>query len=329
MHILHAARPLSWQRRPLTEAGIGWLALSTSMLAGATYNSFAKALSPALSPLSLVFVSELLVLLFVLVSFGAVPIARSCGNLSRSDVAWLFVIGTLNGLIGPGLWFTGLSMTTAVNAGFFGKIEMVFLLVCAGVFLKETITRTHVLAMCAILAGMTVISLKGFTEGLLRVQQGDLVIVAAALSFAMGSVLCRKFATHLKPHILLGARSVTAICAFLAASPFIHHGLSGEIRSFPIALVPALIGFAFISRFINSVSFYEALERLPVSTITLTGAIDVILGTVVAWAMLGEPIRWYHFLGGAFLVMGTLLLELIGTHPSKEALEHHVRQRHR
>lgn len=317
------------RQRAMTDAGIGWLALSTSILAGATYNSFAKVLSPSLSPLSLVFVSELLVLLFVLVSFGFVPIMRSCRTLSRKDVAWLFIIGSINGLIGPALWFTGLSMTSAVNAGFFGKIEMVFLLVCAGVFLKERITRAHVTAMCTILAGMTIISLKGFTEGLQQIQAGDLVIVAAALSFAMGSVLCRKFAMHLKPHLLLGARSLTAIIAFIALSPFVHHGLPTEIGVFPIALIPALIGFGFISRFVNSVAFYEALERLPVSTITLTGAVDIILGTIVAWAMLDEPILWYHFLGGAFLVTGTLLLELLGTHPTKKALEHHVRQRHR
>ena len=312
----------------MTDAGIGWLALSTSILAGATYNSFAKVLSPALSPLSLVLVSELLVLLFVLVTFGAVPILRNCRNLSRRDMAWLFIIGALNGLVGPGLWFTGLSMTSAVNAGFFGKIEVVFLLVCAAVFLKEKVTRAHVMAMCAILAGMTAISFKGFTEGLQTIQAGDLLIVAAGFAFATGSVLCRKFASHLKPHMLLGARSLTAIVAFVAIAPFVPNGLSAELRLFPFALIPALVGFGFISRFINSVAFYEALERLPISTISLSVAIDVVLGTVVAWAMLGEPIAWYHFLGGAFIVLGVVLLELLGTHPTEKALEHHVRQRH-
>ena len=312
----------------MTDAGIGWLALSTSILAGATYNSFAKALSPALFPLSLVFLSELLVLTFVLLTFGAVPILRSCRKLSRSDVAWLFAIGSLNGLVGPALWFTGLSMTSAVNAGFFGKVEMAFLLVCAAFFLKEKVTRAHVLAMCAILAGMAVISLKGFTQGLQPIQPGDALIVAAALSFATGSVLCRKFASHLKPHLLLGARSLTAIVAFIAVIPFVEHGIADEIRLFPVALLPALLGFGFISRFVNSVAFYEALERLPISTISLSGAIDVILGTVVAWAMLGEPIGWYHFLGGGFIVLGVVLIELLGTHPTEQALEHHVRQRH-
>lgn len=311
----------------MTDAGVGYLALSTSILAGATYNSFAKALSPALTPLSLVFVSELLVLLFVLVTFGALPILRTCASLKGKDLAWLVVAGLLNGLVAPALWFTGLSLTTAVNAGFFSKIEMVFLMGCAALFLGERITRTHVVAMATMLAGMSVISLRGFTDGL-HVQAGDLIVVCAALTFATGSVLCRKYLRHVRPHILLGARSGTAIAGFLLLTPFIPRSLAGEVAALPAALVPALVGFGFISRFVNSVAFYEALKRLPISTISLSLAIDVILGTAVAWAMLGEALHWYHFLGGGFILLGILLLELLGTHPTEEALEHHVRQRH-
>lgn len=313
----------------MTEAGVGWLALSTAILAGATYNSFAKILSPVFSPLSLVFVSELLVFAFVLLTFGAVPTLKACLKLSRRDVAWLFILGCINGIVGPGLWFAGLSMTTAVNAGLFGKIEMVFLIGLAAFVLRERVTRAHVLAMCAILAGMISISLKGFAEGPQGVQVGDALVVCAALSFAMGSVLCRKNAKHLPPHILLGARSLTAIAGFVVLSQFVSHSLGDELRALPLAVVPALIGFGFISRFVNSVAFYEALERLPVTTISLSAAIDIVLGTAVAWAMLGEPLHWYHGLGGAFIVAGTLILELLGTHPTEEALEHHVRQRHR
>ncbi len=311
----------------MTDAGVGYLALSTSILAGATYNSFAKTLSPAISPLSLVFVSEFLVLLFVLVTFGAVPMLRACATLRRKDVLWLFIAGTINGLVGPALWFTGLSLTTAVNAGFFSKVEMVFLLACASLFLGERITRAHVVAMATILAGMSIISLRGFTDGL-HVQLGDAIIVCAALSFATGSVICRKYLQHVKPRLILGARSSTAIFGFALITPFLPHSLSGEIAVLPFALVPALIGFGFISRFINSVAFYEALKRLPISTISLSSAVDVILGTTVAWAMLGETLYWYHLLGGGFILLGMLLLELLGTHPTEEALEHHVRTRH-
>lgn len=313
----------------MTEAGIGWIALSTSILSAATFNSFAKALSPALSPLSLVFVSEVLVLAFVLLTFGAVPIMKTCAKLSRRDAMWLFILGCINGLIGPGLWFSGIALTSAVNASFFGKSEVVFLMAGAALILRERITKAHVLAMCTILAGMTVISLKGFTEGLQQINTGDMLIMGAAVAFATGSVLCRKNVRHLPPHILLGARSTTAVCGFFLISPFVPHTLTAELIALPAILIPALLGFGFISRFINSVAFYEALERLPVSTISLAASIDIVLGTLVAYAMLGEPLHWYHGLGGGFIILGTLLLELVGTHKKEQDLEHHMRQRHR
>lgn len=320
--------PWEWRRRAMTEAGVGWLALSTCVLAGATFNPFAKALSPALSPLSLVFLSEVLVLLFVLMSYGAVPILHTLLRLERRDVLTLAAMGLVSGLAGPLLWFTGLSMTTAVNAVFFGRSEMVFLLVGGALFLDERVTRAHVLAMCTIAAGIAVISLQGFTTGL-HVQAGDLVIIAAALVFATGSILCRRRLRHVQPHIILGSRSMTALAGFLVFSLFVPHSMPVELAALPATLVPALVGFGFISRFINSVSFYEALKRLPISTISFATAIDVILSAIVAWAMLGEAIRWFHFLGGAFILLGILLLEFLGMRASEKTLEHHVRQRHR
>ncbi len=316
------------RRTTMPDAGIGWIALATSLLAASTYSTFAKILSPGLSPLSLVFVSECIVLTSVLLSFGAMPMARMFLRLKAREVRWLVVIGLLGGILGPALWFAGLSMTTVVNAGFFGKSQMIFTLVGASLLLGERVGRIHAVAMCTIFAGITIISLKGFTAGL-TVQAGDMVIIAGAISFALGDLLLRKFAPDVHPQVTIASRSIIALLTFFALSPFIHHTFVEETLALPAALIPALIGFGFISRFINGFMFYEALERLPVSTISLVSSVDVILSTTVAYAMLGEPVLWYHFLGGGFVILGTVLLEVLGTHRTEKDLELHVRARHR
>lgn len=311
----------------MTDAGIGWLALSTSILAGSTFNAFAKTLSGALTPLSLVFISEILVLTFVVLSFGLLPILRSFSRLGGSSALKLLAMGCCSGVLAPGLWFTGLSMTSAVNANFFGKAEMLFVLLIAAFFLHEKITRSHLLAAASVAAGLVIIALRGFTESVTP-QIGDLLIILATVCFASGNAIYRKWLHHVPAHIALCTRSSTAVAAFLLISPFLPHSIAEEAAVFPLALLPALVGFGFISRFINSVAFYEAIERLPMSSISLVGSLDVILSTTVAYAMLGEPVGWYHFLGGAFVILGTLLLELLHEAPSDHAAEQR-QQRHR
>ena len=62
-------------------------------------------------------------------------------------MAPLIALGLLNGLIAPLLLFHGLSMTTAVNAELFARMEMVALLILAITILREEhLTRVHVIA---------------------------------------------------------------------------------------------------------------------------------------------------------------------------------------
>lgn len=324
---LRTLRPWPWHRHTLTDAGIGYLALSTSILSGSTFSAFGKTLSSALTPLSLVFISEVLVLLFLLLSFGLLPVFQSFVRLPRPHLVKLLMMGCLSGIAGPTLWFTGLSLTTAVNANFFGKSELVFVLLIAGIFLGERITRSHMLATSIVFVGLCLIALRGLSDVLIP-QAGDLLIVLGALSYASSNSIYRKYLHDVPAHIALCSRSLTAVVAFFIITPFLPYSLYTEAASFPITLLPALVGFGFISRYINSVAFYEAVERLPMSTISLVGTLDVILSTVVAYAMLGEPIAWYHILGGSFIILGMILLELLRASPSKHAEEHmQLRQR--
>ena len=317
---------LRWRRETLSERATGGLYLGVSTLSASSFNSFAKTLTGAFSALTLLFVSELLTAFFVLFSFGCVPTLKRILRLKSADLRWMIVMGCLSGIAGPMLWFTGLSFTTAINAGFFGKSEMIFLLLLAHFVLREKITSAHFAAIITVLAGITVISLHGFTEGL-SLQKGDLLIMLAALCYGTGNIVFRKKLSHIEPHLVLFSRSCTAIATFFLISPFLQHPFIQEVRAFPLVLLPALIGFGFISRFLNSVTYYQAIERLPVTTVSLVGTLDIIGSMLFAFLYLGEPILWYHYLGGTFILLGNILLELLGTHPSEEHLEQHLKQR--
>ena len=318
---------IRWKKSEImTDKTAGWIALMISTVSGSTFTAYAKVLTTALTSLSLMLFSELLTAFFVLFSYGFLPVIRRILHMHRKDLFWLVVVSLLNGVIGPILLFAGLFYTTAVNAGFYSNMQMVFLVMLAAVVLKEKITSGHYAAIFTIMAGTIVISFEGFTNGL-TLQFGDILVIASSLGYAFGSIYYRKALSHIEPHVSLFMRSFVAITTFFIVSPFLPQTVISQISHFPPALIPALLGFGFIGRFLNSVTYYQALDKLEVATVSLVGSLGIIGNTIFAYFYLGEPILWYHYVGGVFIILGTILLEVMGTHPSEEHLEMHMKQR--
>jgi drug/metabolite transporter (DMT)-like permease len=313
------------QNESADEKAAGWLALAISTIAGSTFTAYAKQLTTALSSVSLMFVSEVLTAFFVLFSYGFVPVFKRVIHMHRRDMFWLLVVSFLNGVVGPMLLFGGLFYTTAVNAVFYSNIQLVFIVVMAAIILKEKITSAHYAAIFTIMAGVIFISLHGFTDGL-SIQFGDILVIASSLGYAAGSVYFRKHLSHIEPHVALLMRSFVSIATFFLVSPFIHHPFISQVTHFPLALIPALLGFGFIGRFLNSVTYYQAIDRLELTTVSLVGSLGIIGSILFAYLYLGEPIAWYHYIGGLFIILGTVLLEVVGTHPDNANLEMHLKQ---
>jgi drug/metabolite transporter (DMT)-like permease len=309
----------------MSDKAVGGVALTVSTVANSTFNGYAKVLTQGFSALSLLFVSELLTAFFVLFSYGLMPVIRHFGRLHRKDVFWIIVAGFFNGIVGPFLLFAGLVYTSAVNASFFGNTQMVFTVLLAALMLKEKILGGHYAAMLTIIIGTVIISLKGFTDGF-SLEIGDALVIFSALGFALGSVYYRKYLSHVEPQLALFARSLIAMAAFFIISPFIRHPFISEVIHFPTHLIPALLGFGFISRFLSSMTFYQSMEKLTLTTVSLVGSLGLIGSVIFANWYLGEPIEWYHYVGGAFVILGTIMLEFIGTHPDEEHLEMHLKQ---
>ena len=318
---------LHWKQESYSSETVGWMALVAMVLSCSTYNGFAKALTNALSPLSLRFLSEVLTGFFVLLSFGTIPTLRKLMQLPRAMLLPLVSIGLLSGFAAPLLHFGGIHLTTAVNSALFGNMESVFLTLLAVLVLRESFSRAHLASILTVLLGATVIALRGFSAGV-SLQSGDLLVLFSCLAYSGGSVVYRKYLHHCDPHIAILARSITAIACFFLVSPFLPMTLGEEVVSFPIALLPVLFGFAFISRFLNGFTFYAAMERLPTTTVSMALMLPVIGSIAFSHFYLHEEIFLYHFVGGGLIIAGACLLEFMGIHPTEEHLEKHLRQAH-
>ncbi len=317
---------IGWSAKSLSYKSIGWASLFVSVIAASTGNAFAKVLGLHFSALTLLFVSETLMWLFVVFSFGLMPTVRKLLQSPKSWILPLVVVGLLNSVLAPMLLFTGLQSSTAVNAALFSNSEMVFLMILAVVVMHEKFTHTHALSVLTMTAGLITIALRGFTDGI-QLQPGDALIILSGLVFACGSITYRKFLHHCHPHVLLFVRASVAMTCFFVLSPFLNHNLAEEISTLPITVIPVLLGFGFLSRFLNVFSFYEALERISVTTVSLMCNFTAIFSVLFSHWFLGEAIEGFHYLGGALIILGGLMLEFLGTHPTTAHLEAHLRQR--
>lgn len=316
------------RRHALCSSTVGWIALTVMILSGSTTTSFGKQLTEYFSPLSMLFLSEVMLLLFAVLSFGFLPILRHLKRLHPSVLLPLITAGVLNGVLAPVFWFSGLEQTFAVNSQLFGNAETLFLLLFAVLLMRQVPKRSQWFGGTIVFLGLLTVALKGFSEHI-AIARGDMLIVLAGCFYGLGGVLIRKFLRNLEPQVIIVARACCAIVFFFALSPFIAHPFVLELRSFPWELLSVLLGYGLISRFLLIFSYYESLERLPLPTVSLVGTVGVATSLLFAHWYLGEAILWYQTCGAALIILGALVVQWSNIHKLEDHVVHFLKAQHR
>ncbi|PIR52203.1 hypothetical protein COU77_01645 [Candidatus Peregrinibacteria bacterium CG10_big_fil_rev_8_21_14_0_10_49_16] len=317
-----------WSRSKITpsERLVGWIFLGLAILAGATLPSFALQLTQTFSPFSVLFIGEVSIIFFLLLSFGAMRIVRELLSLNAREFGLLIVMAVVVS-IGLVLWFVGLHTTGAANVEILEKVELMLILIFSATFLRETFTRYHIIAAFMILSGVFVVFLRN-VDGGFRIETGDFYIFIAAVFFATGSTLFKRNLHTLPPEVVLFVRASVSLLLFFIVSPFLKITFIAEMQYLTVGLIIPLLGYVFFSRFLSVLSFYESIERLPLSTIYLFLPLRTIFSISFAHFYLGEGIYWHQFVGGGLIILGTLTLNVFGLHKTPEHAVQHMKQHH-
>lgn len=306
------------QQGRLSQRAIGSAFLLLTILGSSTFSVFARELSAVFSPLSMLFAGEISIVFFVLLSYGFLPMARHALSLSRSQFLTLLLFSALV-VSGLGLWYVGLATTEAVNAELVGRAEALFTIFLAVTVLHERLRRTHVASGILMLSGIAVILLRDINGGF-HLHGGDVFIVLGGGCFSIASIIFKKHFLHLPPAFILLFRSSFAVLLFFLTSPFLQHPFAAELQQLPLRLIPVMLSFAFLSRFLAVFSFYQAIDRLPLTIVYLTLPLSTVGALLFAHTYLGESLRLSHAIGGLLIIGGVLLLN------SHTHMKHHPRQ---
>lgn len=319
---------LPWQQTKPSSQAIGWSALGVCILAGATSVTFASALAGALSPLSMLFISEALAMLFTVLSFGLFPILSKVTRIPKKLWTSILFVGLSNSVIAPLLAFTGLRMTGPINAELFIRAEDIFLVLLAVTFLGEKLKKQHIVGALCVLFGVVIVTLRGFTEAI-TLARGDGYILLAAAFYAFGGILYKKKLHAVEPEITIFCRTCTALAVFFLTAPFMPSTLVDELQHLPSTLIVALVGYGFLARFLNLFSFYEAIDRLPVRTVSLLLNLGLILSIGFAHVYLGASILPFHIAGAGFILIGSVFMEIESITKQEWHCAAHMKHKHR
>ncbi|HAI98610.1 TPA: hypothetical protein DCL30_03700 [Candidatus Peribacteria bacterium] len=330
MQTLIALFPRIWPQRRITwcETSTGWLFLFLMVASSSTTAPFAKQLGTVFSPLSMLVLSECMMLLFALLSFGSIPLIRNIWRMDRNTLVLAAIAGMLNGIIAPLLWFYGLERTSVINAQLFGMTEMLFMIVFAVFFASQHLTRSHIIGGSIIIAGVVFVSLQGFTSSL-TVSSGDIAIFLSGILFAVGGTIIATTLRKIDSELIIVIRSAVAIFCFFLLSPFVPHPFRAELAEFPLALLPVLFGYGFISRFLVIFSYYESIERLPVATVSLLSTLTIAGSALFAFVILGETVAWYQIVGAALVITGSACVHHTRASTEASYVVHEYKGHHR
>lgn len=267
----------------------------------------ARAMHEEIPPLALAFwrwaIASLLVLPFVWR-----PLLRAWPQL-RANFAHMVILALL-GVSGFNTFvYLGLQTTSATNGVLIQSTMPVLILFLNWLFFRSLVKLVEVVAILLSMLGVAVIISSGAPLRLFAGDWdlGDLWILAAALTWALYSVLLRWRPAGLDPMAFLGFTLLLGTAALLpfflvetyaGRSP--QWDASGLLTIAYVAVFPSALAYLFWNRGVEAVGPNTAghfIHLMPV------------LGVLMAVLFLGEDVGWFH-LAGALLVASGIGLKL-------------------
>ena len=217
----------------------------------------------------------------------------------------IFLVGFIGYGISLGFQFVGTDLSTAANGSLVTSATPAFVLIFAALILGEKITRQRFIAL--LIASLGVIAVIDPRSAQLdsSLFLGNLSLVAAALTWALYSVLIRKVTSAVDVLTVSLVAFVGGLPTSITASYYeISTQGFGEITPATIA------GILFIGIIATALAMYlwnTAFALLDASLASLTFFAQPVVGTILGAIFLGEQITPLFLFGGLLIGAGLVI----------------------
>jgi drug/metabolite transporter (DMT)-like permease len=216
----------------------------------------------------------------------------------------LFVLGFLGVVVcGPPVYIAG-ATTAATNIALIYAVSPILIVAISAILFRERLTLVRALGIALAVTGVLIVVFKGDPGMFARLAfvPGDLWVAFAMSGWSVYVLILQ----HKKSRLGAAAR-FTAICVLgtLALLPFyVWEASTGPTLGLDGRTVGAVLFLALVPA-VGAYQAYGYAQRVlgpgPTSLGMYLGPIYVAL---IAFAVIGEPIRFYHWIGGALILLG-------------------------
>lgn len=222
----------------------------------------------------------------------------------RRDWLRLAILGFLGmGICGAGVYY-GAASTTATNIGLIYATSPVLIILLSRLLFGEQFKLRQGIGTALALGGVLAIVLRGDIATLLHLtfSKGDLIILAAAVSWALYGVLLKHWPSPLGVNAQLAAIAFAGVLIMLPVqvlelATIGPPGFDGRTIAAVLTLiiVPGVGAYA---------TYGYITKHLGPSRTGLLLYLSPIYTAIMAWLLLGEAFALYHWAGAALVLTG-------------------------
>jgi len=240
-----------------------------------------------------------------ILSLGIIIALRPKAKLTTSQAWQIFLVGFVGYGVSLGFQFVGTKLSTASNGALVTSATPAFILIFAPFLLSEKATARRILALIISTLGVIAVINPRNAELSPTLFWGNMSLLAAALTWALYSVLVRK--------VTQTADVVASTAIMLAGGLPTSFLLSAwEIKTQGIgAITPGIIGgilfLGIISTAIAMFLWNYAFAELPAAVASLTFFAQPVVGSLLGWMFLKESITPLFLFGGVLIAIGLII----------------------
>jgi drug/metabolite transporter (DMT)-like permease len=222
---------------------------------------------------------------------------------------WALLCMSVTGISGyNSLIYIALNYTAAINAAVINSITPVFIAAFSFIFLKERLKQMHIYGIVFSIAGILFTLSKGSWKALLtfRFNIGDLLIISAAVSWSLYTILLNKYANILPKYSTFSFTMLIGVITLAFCSFF-------EMLN-PAVIIVWNINFIFILAYVGILvsviaflAWNAAIEKVGATSAGIFYNLIPFFSSIFSVFLLKESLAWYQITGGSLVILGVLI----------------------